>query len=513
MKLDDLRKEIDIIDEKLMNLLDKRFKLTNEVGKYKLLNEVKLTHSSRENDILEKTKKFNYSAEISEVYLDMFKTSKKYQNEQYFLLGYKLPYSFSDNIHKLISKKLYSKDNNYFIVETCDKANPEEFVKNLILNGNFKGANITNPYKELVGSLVTKPDEIVLETKTCNSIVKRNNEIYGYNTDYYGALYSLKKFNFNVSDKKVIVIGGGATSRTILKVLKDLNAKEVVRLVRNVKEEGQHLLSEYSNYLDYNFIINTTPYGTYPNIEVSSLFPLDQFTNLEGVFDCVYNPVNTPLITEAKKFGIRGFNGLYMLITQAAFTEYLFHNTSVNDNLVKLCDEIYQDILLEHLNIALIGMPYSGKSFIGKKLSEKLNMVYCDSDEILSSDNHSLEEVLKANQTETSYRHYESEVIKSLSLKTGQIISTGGGVVTISENVEYLHLNSIVCYIDTPIEVLLSRIDDTRPLVKKGDDLRKLYNQRKELYHSSADVIVDGCRSIDEIINVIMEKIHEDFGN
>lgn len=513
MKLDDLRKKIDLVDEELISLLDKRFKLTNEVGKYKLLNEVKLTHSSREEDILEKTKKYNHTTEISEVYSEIFQISKKHQSDQFFLLGYKLPYSFSDQIHKIISKRLYSRDCNYFIVETYEKTNPEDYVKNIILHGNFKGANITNPYKELVGSLVTKPDEIVLETKTCNCIVKKNNEIYGYNTDYYGALYSLKKFNFDIAGKKVIIIGGGATSRTMLKVLKDLKAKEVVRLVRNIKEEGERSLSEYNKYLDYNFIINTTPYGTYPNIEKTPIFPLDNFTNLDGVFDCVYNPANTPLVTAAKKLSIKGYNGLYMLITQAVFTECLFHDTFIDTNIIKICDEIYKDILLKHLNIALIGMPYSGKSFIGKRLSEKLNMDYCDTDEVLSMEHHSLEEILNANKNETTYRHYESKVIKDLSLKTGQIISTGGGCVTISENIDFLHFNSVVCYIDTPIEVLLTRIDDTRPLVKHGDDLRKLFEQRKELYQASASLIIDGCKSIDEIINIILEKIHEDFGD
>lgn len=74
-----LRNRIDSIDEEIMRLIEKRFHITNQVGLYKRSNGIKVNHPSREDEILEKCKKYNYSIELTEIYKKMFDLSKKNQ--------------------------------------------------------------------------------------------------------------------------------------------------------------------------------------------------------------------------------------------------------------------------------------------------------------------------------------------------------------------------------------------------------------------------------------------------
>ncbi|XMB86903.1 chorismate mutase [Mycoplasmatota bacterium WC44] len=74
-----LRNQIDSVDEEIMSLLEKRFRITNEVGIYKKNNMIQVNHSNREDDILSKCVNFNYQEELKEIYLKIFEVSKNQQ--------------------------------------------------------------------------------------------------------------------------------------------------------------------------------------------------------------------------------------------------------------------------------------------------------------------------------------------------------------------------------------------------------------------------------------------------
>ena len=506
MGLDDLRNEIDEIDDKIMELLNRRFKISGEIGKLKMENNLSLEDHNRENIILNKTKQYENGNMINEVYQRLFYVSKKNQNFDYSLLGKSLPYSISPLIHQKIVKAMDKDDKNfsYLLYETD---NPE----NAILNGNFKGMNVTIPYKEVAYKLCDSLGIYAKKTGVVNTLVKNNGKISGYNTDYLGVLHTLNRFKFDVCGKKVIIIGNGATSKTVKMVLKELKADKVISLVRTIKGTNEDYISNYHLYLDYQFIINCTPYGTYPNFQNTLLFPIDEFKNLEGVFDCIYNPLNPVLIEKAKKLNVKAINGLYMLVCQAVYSEYLFHHLSYDKNITNICDEVYKSVLLRQTNIAFVGMPYSGKSYKGKRLASEMGIPYVDSDAILHEKKMSLEQMLKENKTIKDYRNEESKVIAELSSDGGKVISTGGGVITVEKNIEALKRNSKIVYVYQPLEVLESRLDDSRPLIKGLDDLKKLYDEREPIYRNACDVIINGDEKISEIKRKVLKSIYEDL--
>ncbi|MCX2628154.1 hypothetical protein OQ614_27125, partial [Klebsiella pneumoniae] len=106
---------------------------------------------------------------------------------------------------------------------------------------------------------------------------------------------------------------------------------------------------------------------------------LSKFKKLEAVIDLIYNPLNTKLILDGKKLGIKTMNGLLMLVAQAFFAAELFLDEKLNKSLI---EKIYFKIKKDMENIVFVGMPSCGKTTMAKLLSEKLNRVYFDTDKL-----------------------------------------------------------------------------------------------------------------------------------
>lgn len=138
---------------------------------------------------------------------------------EYGLIGKKLGHSFSKQIHESFAKYLYD------LVEL----NENEF-DDFMMKREFKGINVTIPYKEKVIPFL---DQISSEAKLINAVnvvVNRDNKLIGFNSDYYGFKLMLDYFKIEVKNKKILILGTGGTSKTITQVVKDLGAKEIIYL-------------------------------------------------------------------------------------------------------------------------------------------------------------------------------------------------------------------------------------------------------------------------------------------
>lgn len=161
-------------------------------------------------------------------------------------------------------------------------------------------------------------------------------------------------------------------------------------------------------------------------------------------------------------------------------------------------------------NIVLIGMPGCGKSTIGKILADRLDYKYIDSDCVIEEKSgKSIEELFKIG--ENHFRKIECKVIREVSYEKRAVISTGGGVIKNSVNVEVLKENGIVVFIDRPIENIASDINmSKRPLLKEGTArLYELYKERYELYKESCDIRITNDTSVEDVVKRIEEFILE----
>lgn len=405
---------------------------------------------------------------------------------KYGLIGEKLSHSFSKEIHESLADYSY---------ELCEI--PKHELSAFLTKRDFCAINVTIPYKQEVISHLDMISESARELQAVNVIVNRNGKLHGYNTDYFGMRDMILRSGISIEGKKVLILGTGGTSRTSQLVCKDLGAGEIHPVSRSAKDGAITYEDAYTLHNNADVIINTTPVGMFPH-NYSSPINLDKFNNLCAVFDAVYNPIRTSLVSDAKNRGIYAEAGLYMLVSQAYHAVELFLDITFNDSKI---NEIYNNILKSKENIVLIGMPSSGKSTIGKLLADELKRDFYDLDtEIENHIGCSIADFFK-NHTEKEFRDIETEITKKISKQNGIIIATGGGCILREGNVRALRSNGKLYFIDRSLETLTPT--DSRPLATKTSDIARLYNERYNKYCSVCDVRIDGNLSPKEEADLI----------
>lgn len=393
---------------------------------------------------------------------------------EYGLIGEKLGHSFSREIHNLLASYTYD-------LKELPKNELDTFMK----SRNFKGINVTIPYKESVIPYLDEIDEAAKAIGAVNTIVNREGRLIGYNTDFYGMRELLLSRSIRIEKRFVAVLGTGGTSKTACAVAKSLGASRIVRVSRNPHSDGDISYDELEAIkTDIQIIINTTPVGMYPNENCAPL-DIDGFSALEGVVDAIYNPLRTKLISDTRARQIRAAGGLYMLVAQAARAAELFTGDC---NMMQKTEKAYCSILKNKQNIVLVGMPGSGKSTLGRMLAKKTGKAFYDSDSEIEKQTGMCIPDYFSKYGEDGFRAIETDVIKRLSLLGGIVIATGGGAVIRSENIDSLAKNGIIVYLDRPISDI--KITSNRPLTRSVDDLKKKYYERHEMYEKSADITV-----------------------
>lgn len=409
---------------------------------------------------------------------------------KYGLIGEHLGHSFSKEIHEMLGKYKY---------EICEiaKENLDSFMK----EKTFNAINVTIPYKQQVIPYLDYIDDKALSIGAVNTVVNKNNKLYGYNTDYYGLKSLIETNNIDVKNKKVLLLGNGGTSKTARTVLKDLEVKEIIIVDLN-KDENVITYDEALKYhTDSEVIVNTTPCGMYPDND-GCIVDIDLFKNLEAVIDVVYNPIRTTIVSNALTKGIKAVSGLYMLVAQAVYAAGIFLDEEI---LEKEIDRIYNIIKKQKENIVLIGMPSSGKTTIGIELSKLLNKEYVDTDSLIEDKINMPISNFLTKDNENDFRDIEEEVTKNISKLNNKIISTGGGVIKREINIKRLKQNATIVFIDRSLENLITT--SSRPLSSNRTDLEKLYQQRYNIYKLSADIIVENNDKLEDTINKIINEV------
>lgn len=411
---------------------------------------------------------------------------------EYGCIGEHLSHSFSKEIHNALA------DYDYKIQEIA-RNDLDAFLK----NADFKAINVTIPYKQ---DVIPYLDWISPEAETINAvntIVNRDGKLYGYNTDFYGLKALIERENVSLKDKKVAILGSGGTSNTAFAVAKAMGAQAIRKVSRSEKDGYITYAQLYNDFSDCEIIINTTPCGMFPKIGVSPV-DLSALPGVEGVFDAVYNPLKSKLICDARARGIIATGGLFMLVAQAAYAVEKFINKPVETEEI---EKIYKNLYKQKMNIVLIGMPASGKTTVGNLLAKDVSKIFKDTDDlIVEKENQKIPDIF-SQKGEPYFRNSEKQTIADISLENSLVISTGGGAVLNSENMDFLKENGRIYFIDRPLELLVTTSD--RPLSSNRQDLEKRYNERYELYLKSADVHIDGAGTVEQVADRIKDDYYE----
>ncbi len=388
---------------------------------------------------------------------------------EYGLLGEKLGHSFSPQIHRA----LWGCD--YGLIEKT----PEELGP-FLRSGAFKGLNVTIPYKQAVVPYLDELSPAAKAIGSVNTVLRRpDGSLWGHNTDYDGFLALLQSLKSSVQGRKALILGDGGAAKTVRAVLRAEGAGEIVTISRRGPENYTNL----SRHADTELIVNTTPLGMYPAVDAQAL-DLGQFPRCGAVLDLIYNPARTRLLLQAEALGMEARGGLLMLVEQGRKAAELFSGRPIP---AEAGETLLRELRFDTMNLALIGMPGSGKSTVGRALAARLGRSFIDLDEELVKRAGKPIPAIFAEEGEAAFRSLETAVLDGFSKESGLVLATGGGVVTRPENRPLLRRNSRIVRLRRPLDELPT---EGRPLSQSKGTMA-LAREREPLYAAWAELTVD----------------------
>lgn len=385
----------------------------------------------------------------------------------YGLIGEHLQHSFSVEVHKLIAEY------DYQLIEVS----PDELT-DFLARRDFRGLNVTIPYKQKVIPLLDHISDEAHRIGAVNTVVNRDGELWGYNTDCYGFSEWASHLDLDFKGRKVLILGRGGAAKAVSVAANDAGASFVTMTGRDTD------MSTQLQGRDYDCIVNATPVGMFPDIFAQPLLDLGELNHLTYFLDCIYNPLRTLAVMDAKSRGVVSDGGLYMLVAQAVKSASLFLDRDFD---ISLTDSVYDKILKSKENLVFIGMPTCGKTTLGRKIANERGMEFFDTDEmIVSKTGRSIQDIF-SEFGEEYFRKLESETVREVSSRQNCVIATGGGVILDPQNIANLKCNGHLYYIYKEISDL--EIGLGRPLLKDYDSLRKMWEERHSLYLKYCDEI------------------------
>ena len=230
--------------------------------------------------------------------------------KKYGLIGYPLSHTFSPTYfaEKFEREGIEASEYKAHSIEHAD------MLLDLISDEHV-GFNVTIPHKQSVMPLMTRLSDEAAEIGAVNTILIKNGELIGYNSDVYGFQQSLQKWAGQSLANKALVLGSGGASQAVQYVLRKLKI-------------DFHIVSRkeaYLNYIDlteeimtsHKLIINTTPLGMSPHVDQCPDIPYEFLTIDHQLYDLIYNPEKTLFLRHGEAAGAMIKNGHDMLILQA----------------------------------------------------------------------------------------------------------------------------------------------------------------------------------------------------
>lgn len=443
--------------------------------------------------------------------------------KKYYLLGEKLSHSYSAVIH------------SFFGLDYSLRELPPEKLSEFVKSRKYDGLNVTMPYKKSIVPLLDEVDGIAEKTGAVNTVLNKNGKLIGYNTDYYGMKYALEAAKIALKGKNVLILGSGGAGIVAEKLAIDEGAASVEIVSRKGKFNYENIYDREKTQV----IINATPVGMFP-FAGGAACDVSRFKNLEGAFDCVYNPFRSKFVLDAEKIGARACGGLTMLVAQAVYSEKIWGETTggivggtaetvdgtfetadgtaekTADKPAETSGETFETadcenkiraalgvVLKRETNISLVGMPGAGKTTVGRILAEKLGMGFCDTDEEIEKIAGESPEKIIEKYGEERFREIETEVAESVSSLRGVVIATGGGTILCEKNVEKLRSCGVVIWLGRDLNLLAK---NNRPL-SKSMPISRLFEQRKGYYVAASDKKIENDEAAEKTAKKIITEI------
>jgi shikimate dehydrogenase len=232
------------------------------------------------------------------------------------LIGRSLAHSFSQTY---FTQKFYQLGLDDCRYELFELAAASELPSLLAQHADLAGLNVTIPYKEQIWPYLDDIASSAARVGAVNVIeIRPDGRLIGHNTDYVGFRESLRTFYpVPASGARALVLGTGGAAKAVAVALRELGISYWL--------VSRDMLGQHLTYPDltpevlaaHPLIINTTPLGTYPDVNACPPLPYAALTPRHYLYDLVYNPSETLFLQKGREAGAHAKNGFDMLERQA----------------------------------------------------------------------------------------------------------------------------------------------------------------------------------------------------
>ncbi len=240
------------------------------------------------------------------------------------LLGHPLAHSLSPTIHEAALQALHL--HGVYLPFDIAEASLEPFLA--AADGlHVRGLNVTVPYKGTVAEMMDELDGDAEALEAVNTVVLHEGWAKGHNTDTFGFRMSLRSLGLRLGERRALVAGAGGAARAVVHVLLREGAK--VTVTNRTPARAEALADAFDESIEalapeetprkgpWDLLVNATPVGSL-GMDAALPVPEAVLARTAFVYDLVYNPSETVLLAAARRLGVRGTNGLAMLLQQAA---------------------------------------------------------------------------------------------------------------------------------------------------------------------------------------------------
>lgn len=247
------------------------------------------------------------------------------------VIGNPITHSMSPLIHNAI----YERDGIDAVMLAFGGPSMEKFV-DAIRTLPIHMAAVTMPHKQTLIPLLDSISDDAQEIGAVNTIINKGGMLAGFNTDVTGVAEALK--DVSVEGKNALIIGAGGVAQPVAYHLRKRGAnifcnnrdnEQAAALCKKFK--GTVIDEKTMNDMAFDLIVNATPIGMPPNVEMSPV-PKNIIRPETVVFDVIYTPIETRLLKDARAQGAKTISGLTMFIAQALEQEHLWLGRNIEDN-------------------------------------------------------------------------------------------------------------------------------------------------------------------------------------
>ena len=272
---------------------------------------------------------------------------------KYLVIGNPIDHSLSPKIHNYWIKK-----NNIKAIYDKERLNSDD-LKNLIIKireRKISGVNVTVPFKKKVIPYLDKLTFGAEATQSVNTIILNDdNKIIGYNTDIGGFENAIKYTKYDISGKKIFILGSGGVAPSIIFALYKMNVLSIT-ITNRTKIKAEYLQNFYNSNTvkkrgwndiklvdwgempEFDMIINATSVGLNSDDKLDLDF--SKIGKNKLFYDVIYNPKETNFLKKGRELGNKIENGKKMFISQAAEAFKIWHDIQpeINEEVSKLLD-------------------------------------------------------------------------------------------------------------------------------------------------------------------------------